>query len=92
MENLQFISMAQFSEQIKEDPLQFVIEGDGLRSLRQMMVEAKTNDVKRFVKVEAGSVSFCLSLAFDFLVKYNPELCQSAFRSLGFDWVTTSKI
>lgn len=90
-----FIAVSGFGQYIGANPLSFVLEGEGRSSLVQMMVENNTTSIERFVKTEnvngETQVSFCSSLAFEFLNKFNPEFCQFVFRALGYDWVTTSK-
>lgn len=91
MEKQRFIPVTAFGNHFGNDPLSFVTEGEGRKALVSLMVEEKTNEVSRFVKVEGENISFCASLAFDFLNSINTSFCQHVMRGFGFDWVTTSK-
>lgn len=95
MEKQRFIAVSGFGQYIGANPLSFILDGEGRKSLVQLMVEENTPNIERFVKTEnvngETQVSFCTSLAFEFLNRFNPEFCQFVFRALGYDWITTSK-
>lgn len=93
MESRKYIAVTSFGHYIGADPIQF-IHGEGRKFLINLMVGGNTPEIERFVKTENVNgktiVSFCPSLAFEFLNRFNPEFCHFVLRTIGYKWLNIS--